>query len=165
MGYKQRIHLDRAYERKPSFDSETMTWSQPPKELDYDQYHEPIYKSMTYDPLVALAITRIAEKNLSSINFDSALDNIFNVGPNTKYPIRRDNIRVLEHHSYQRNLMERPIRIFFFPNMYSHGCHCIGYYTRKLPSQQLCSAVFTPCTDADIAATHLATGDLIEDGP
>ncbi|KAF2254117.1 hypothetical protein BU26DRAFT_589320 [Trematosphaeria pertusa] len=135
---------------KPADPPDTkIDYSKAPKGLPVASFSYPIYKGVTYNPVIPLAIIRVAEKNLPSINFISALNHLPNLAPTDPYPeLPTDDVDFLEddtHHT--RQLMDQPIRILFLPHYYNDGRHAIGFYTRKVPSRRLGSVLFTPCTD------------------
>jgi hypothetical protein len=118
-----------------------------------ERYHLPVYKAATYNPVVALAIVRVAEKNLPFVDFASALKNLPNLGPTEVYPAWRDDVDFFDEDvAYRRKPTDLRIRIAFLPDYYRDGRHAVGFYTRKARSGSLGAVVFAPCTVADLKA-------------
>ncbi|KAL5389020.1 hypothetical protein DPSP01_002723 [Paraphaeosphaeria sporulosa] len=72
----------------PEVRPQTLDLGPPDPKYDYGvlpthelRYAEAIYKAQTWNPLIPLAIIRIAEKNLAFLNFDSMLTYLPNVEP------------------------------------------------------------------------------------
>jgi hypothetical protein len=127
----------------------------------WENYALPIYKAKTYNPLLALAITRLAEKNLPFINWTSELAHLPNVGPQTlppefPPPEAGEPMPYLDAATTWTVLPgDQVITIVFLPEYYIDGRHALGFYTRKMPSRLLCSIICTPCTTAELRAAGL----------
>ncbi|KAF2680671.1 hypothetical protein K458DRAFT_311195 [Lentithecium fluviatile CBS 122367] len=145
-------------DRKPTFGPpvDGIDFSKPPRSVRRGKYDKPIYKGETYKPIIPLAIIGVAEKNLPFVDFNSALNHLPNLGPEEKYPLWRDDIDFIdEDMTYTRKAADNKICIVFLPDYYIDGRHCVGFYTRKLPSERLGTILFTPCTAADLKAAKL----------
>ncbi|KAL5390438.1 hypothetical protein PMIN02_007009 [Paraphaeosphaeria minitans] len=125
----------------------------------YDmQYAKSIYKAQTWNPLIALAIIRIAEKNLAFLDFDYTLAHLPNVGPRTfapEFPHVEDGQPMPFLDAATRWMTEegdQPITVVFLPEFYQDGRHALAFWTRKKSSGRLCSIVCTPCTTQELRA-------------
>ncbi|KAL1608082.1 hypothetical protein SLS60_003021 [Paraconiothyrium brasiliense] len=148
------------------------------------EYTQPIYKARTYNPLISLAIIRLAEKNLPFMDFSSNLTHLPNVGPQTLPPefppVEEEEMPFLDMATTWAVLPgDQDITILFLPNYHVDGRHAIGYYTRKVPSKRFCSMLFTPCTtselrlaglldfvpiDSDLGVSDIPNAEIGEDG-
>lgn len=136
-------------------------------EIDYTkhprqntEYAQPIYKSYTYNPLVALAVIRLAQKNLPFVDFSSDLHHLPNVGPGTfppQFPHMEDERMPFLDKTVMWRVLEnyQVIRVVFLPRYFTDGRHALAFYTRKEPSRRLCSLVCAPCTTAEIRLAGL----------
>jgi hypothetical protein len=96
--------------------------------------YNPVYEGRTYNPLIPLAIVRIAQKNMLSFNFDSALDHLPNVDPCDPFPDLPGDGVFLDTLEYKGKSGDNythdddfPIHISFIPSYYADGRHCIGF--------------------------------------
>ncbi|KAF2446502.1 hypothetical protein P171DRAFT_472004 [Karstenula rhodostoma CBS 690.94] len=125
-------------------------------------YAQPIYKATTWNPLIALAIIRLAEKNLAFMNFNSDLAHLPNVGPQTlppEFPPVDDGepMPYLDDATTWPQLPgDQQITVAFLPEYYLDGRHALAFWTRKVPSGRLCSIVCAPCTTPELRAAGLA---------
>ena len=150
--------LDTHADRKPTFGpgANGIDFSEAPDGKRWGEYTRPVYKGTTSNPLIPLAIIRVAEKNLPFLNFQSALAHLPNLDPAEKYPLWRDDIGFIENDTTrQRRATDVRIRVVFLPYYYTDGLHAMGFYTRKRPSKRLAAVLFTPCTVADLKAAKL----------
>lgn len=118
------------------------------------EYESDIYSATTYSAAVCLAIIRIAEKNLSSIDFSSAVTQLPNLAPTDALPaLPRGTFT--GNLPYTRRESSIPVKIAFLPEYYADYRHALGYYCHRPdlanPGRtQLTTIVFTPCTTADL---------------
>lgn len=131
--------------------------------INYDQFTaipvhrrdngNPIYHGGTYNPLIPLAIIRIAQKNIPFIDLRSALNHLPNIKPTDACPplhvsIHQGHPDFVDESPHKRRKTDSCIRITYIPSYYSDGRHCIGYYIDDDSSQG--QMLFTPCTRADL---------------
>jgi hypothetical protein len=150
--------LDTHANCKPTFGPEAagIDFSKAPRSKGSRVYSLPVYKGVTSDPMIPLAIIRVVEKNLLFISFDSALNNLPNVGFGQKYPLWCDDINFIEKDSAcMRQPTSDRICVVFLPDYYENSRHAIGFYTRKQPSKRFAAMLFTPCTIADLKDAKL----------
>jgi hypothetical protein len=126
----------------------TLDYSKPPTGHISEDLTHPIYKGQTKNPLVCLAIIRIAQTNLPSINFNSALDHIHNIRPTDPFPQLPKNGLFADGVKYIPRADDSSIKTIFIPEYYQDGRHALGFYVRILPG--VTSVLFTPCTDEDL---------------
>jgi hypothetical protein len=153
-------NLDTYMDQKPNLGprADGIDFSQPPPSKSMDEYQYPVYRGTTYNPMIALAIVHVAEKNLPFTTFHSALSHLPNVGPTEQNPLWRDDIDFIDKDIlHDRKRTDLKIRVVFLPDYYLDGRHAIGFYTRKTPSRRLGAILFTPCTAADLRAAKLWT--------
>jgi len=147
-------------DRKPTFGPGALDidFDNVPPRYPWRLYTHPVYKGTTSDPMIPLAIIRIAERNLPFINFDSALNNLPNLGAGEKYPVWRDDVDFIDKNTaHDRRSTHDRICVVFLPDYYIDGRHAVGFYTRKQPSKRFAAMLFTPCTVADLNAAKLWT--------
>jgi len=135
--------------------------SVPDPDIDYtkrpavrSKYINDIYSAATYSSAVCLAIIRIAEKNLPSIDFCSAINQLPNLAPTDVLPALPPGTFTgsIPHAQRQSNI---PVSIAFLPEYYTDYRHALGYYCHIAdpgsPGRtQLTAVVFTPCTTGDL---------------
>ncbi|KAI8941065.1 hypothetical protein NX059_002305 [Plenodomus lindquistii] len=120
----------------------------------HSSYKSAIYHATTPNTAVCLAIIRIAEKNLPSIDFTSALIHLPNLAPSDPLP-------ALPHGTFTGDIpfsaldTDVDITIAFLPEFYSDNRHALGFYV-LLPGiaeptrNRITSCVSTPCTTQDL---------------
>jgi hypothetical protein len=165
----------RIEDHKPVFGPPTpgIDYTIPP--VPRSPHDKPTYKGVTDDPTVALAIIRVAEKNLPFVNFDSALSNLPTITP--PVPPRRLPTETYPKNEYAavlgdpdvarlaRDPAAHHIHIALLPKRYKDGRHAIGFWTYKLPSMRYGAMVFTPCSARDLKAARLWQGPTGSRGP
>lgn len=140
--------------RDPKYDYSEL----PPHET---HYKKPMYKTRTRNPVFALAIIRLAEENLPFLSFESDLAHLPNVGPQNMPPtfpqvdIGEPMPFLNAATKHMRKDTDDLITIVFLPEYYQDGRHAVGFWTRKKPSNRLCSIVCTPCTTKELRALGL----------
>lgn len=157
-----------AGDQLPDTTPQSLDLGLPDPQYNYDElpahderYAQPIYKARTWNPLIALAIIRLAEKNLPFLNFNSDLAHLPNIGPQTlppEFPPVEDGAAMPfldEATTWMRELGDQPISVVFLPQYYLDGRHALAFSTRKAPSGRLCSIVCTPCTTRELRAAGL----------
>ncbi|KAH9873044.1 hypothetical protein J1614_005441 [Plenodomus biglobosus] len=117
-------------------------------------YSREIYHVTTFNTAVCLAIIRIAEKNLPFIDFISATKHLPNLAPSDPLPTLIVGTLAGDV-PFSHLPTDVTITIAFLPEFYSDRRHALGYYV-LLPSivdpskDRITTAVFTPCTTADL---------------
>ncbi|KAF1851246.1 uncharacterized protein K460DRAFT_362013 [Cucurbitaria berberidis CBS 394.84] len=128
-------------------------------------YPHPIYQATTSNPAIPLAILRIAQKNLSSISFDSAIAHLPNLAHADPLPKLTSNISP-EDIKYKNRDNAIRLNVAFLPEFYNDGRHALGYYTLSQASSSNSSpmnarrrmvgaCLFTPCTIRDLEVYNL----------
>ncbi|KAF1995119.1 hypothetical protein P154DRAFT_389090, partial [Amniculicola lignicola CBS 123094] len=125
-----------------------------PNPVELSKTGAPIYVTKTYNPLLALAITRIAEKNLPFVDFTSALNHLPNLEPSDPLPVlpvgQHDQI-FLGDIPYKRKATDQKIEIVFIPDYYEDERHCLGFHTQEIPNEFAAeSMLYTPCSQGDL---------------
>jgi hypothetical protein len=110
-------------------------------------YTNPIYTAKTTNPAVFLAITRIAQRNLTFLDLNSALNHIPNLSPTQPYPKLNTGVFIDEVPHQQRS-SDIDMTIAFLPKFYNDEAHAIGFYSSLSCSSSTC--LFTPCSTADL---------------
>jgi len=147
--FKSLPNFDRYRNECPATKREaTIDYSKPPTGHASEYLTHPIYKGQTKNPLVCLAIIRIAQTNLPSINFNSALDHIHNIRPTDPFPQLPKNGQFADDVKYIPRAGDSSIKTIFIPEYYLDGRHALGFYVRIQSS--IASVLFTPCTDEDL---------------
>ncbi|KAL1793682.1 hypothetical protein ACET3X_008664 [Alternaria dauci] len=133
-------------------------------------YEEPIYRGRTSNPAVFLAITRIAERNLPFINFDSALAHLPNRSVTAALPCLpfhhppgqrwkgKEKAVFTDDLPYQEKKDDRVMTVLFLPAFYEDDKHAVGYYdvapgrdgTQRLEAENVVQLLFTPCDTEDL---------------
>jgi hypothetical protein len=152
----------------PDIAPQTLDLGLPDRRYDYralpehwGDYAMPIYKARTYNPLLPLAIIRLAEQNLPFMDWSSELAHLPNVGPQTlppEFPPPAAGVPMPYLDAATTWTVfpgDQAITIIFLPEYYVDGRHALGFYTRKAPSGLLCSVVCAPCTTAELCAAGL----------
>lgn len=125
-----------------------------------EHYDQRIYSGRTHNPAVFLAILRIAEHNLPSVDQRSALNHLPNVRPTDPLP----NITVsapgnpaalpfIDLTPLPLRANDLGIQIAFLPTFYSDTRHCVGYFEVFLGPRgrkKIGNCLFTPCTEEDL---------------
>jgi hypothetical protein len=137
----------------------------PPEAMsDYD---ERIYKTATSNPVVFLAIIRLAQHNLPFLDFDGAISHLPNHPPADALPTLTPGTFAADL-PFLNKTTDTSMTILFLPSFYEDTRHALGFYTFAPPAhlssnpaktlfQSVQSVVFTPCTSRD-----LETYDLVE---
>ncbi|CAO2649248.1 Nn.00g066330.m01.CDS01 [Neocucurbitaria sp. VM-36] len=124
------------------------------------EYTHPIYRATTYNPAIFLSIIRIAQHNLPSINFNSALTHLPNLSPTNPLPNLTTAIAP-ENHTHAKRPNDIEMTILFLPHFYHDKRHALGYFCLSSDPgrKSLNTCLFTPCTLQDLEMYHLAEYD------
>ncbi|KAJ4379255.1 hypothetical protein N0V86_005300 [Didymella sp. IMI 355093] len=158
------IDTDAPHEIEPDLSSLAYTDypARPPLQNDYSQ---PIYYGTTRNPVVFLAILRIAQLNNPKMNFVSALNHIPNIGPTEQLPRLiplapgsltpapfLDTLDTSPAQASADNDETNEINVAFLPYLYGerHGIAFWEYAQDFKRGQILGSACVTPCSEEDL---------------
>jgi hypothetical protein len=145
---KSLPNFDRHRDEYPAIKREaTVDYSKPPLGQAAEHLTHPIFKGQTKNPLVCLAIIRVAQTNLPFINFSSALDHIHNIRPTDPFPQLPKN-GFADDVVYHPRAGDSSIKTIFIPEYYKDDRHALGFYVRIWPG--IASVLFTPCTTDDL---------------
>jgi hypothetical protein len=145
---KSLPNFDRYRDEYPAIKREaTIDYSKPPVGQAAEHLTHLIFKGQTKNPLVCLAIIRVAQTNLPFINFNSALDHIHNIRPTDPFPQLPRN-GFADDVTYHPRAGDSSIKIIFIPEYYKDDRHALGFYVRIRPG--ISSVLFTPCTYDDL---------------
>ncbi|KAH8727719.1 hypothetical protein GQ44DRAFT_724786 [Phaeosphaeriaceae sp. PMI808] len=137
--------------------------AQPPSPRN--DYGEMIYKARTCNPAVFLAVIRIAQKNLPSLDLSSAINHLPNIHsskPLPKLPPRG----FVNDTPHDRRRSDTEITIALLPYFYTDGRHALGFFDivphayRSLTN----TCVFTPCTTTDLQHFNMLDQFLMDNG-
>jgi hypothetical protein len=112
-------------------------------------YSLPVYQSHTTNPAVFLAIIRLAQRNIPSIDFTSALQHVPNM-PAKKtasqlvYPGFADDYFHLPHWTDVRYTLA------FLPHFYADERHAVGFYLPGRAHQPPDACFFAACSSEDL---------------
>ena len=133
----------------------------------YTDYEHQIYTCTTTNPAICLAIARIAQHNLPSINFQSAINHLPNLPPMGRLPKLQLGVLAEDISHDQGEDNEDVVTVLFLPRFHHDGRHALGYYTADPPtsnsaqdSWRACmkdvrQMLFTPCKLEDLEAYGL----------
>lgn len=138
----------------------------PPSSIDAYGYQ--IYTCATTNPAVLLAITRIGQRNLPFINFQSAINHLPNLSPSTPLPTLQHGVPTEDIPYLARPETDILAAILFLPLFYHDGRHALGYLTipppdntasdrRQIPARNAKQLLFTPCKLQDLEMYGLIT--------
>lgn len=146
---KSLPNFDRYRDECPAIKREATTdYSKPPSSHPAEHLTHPIYRGYTKNPLVCLAIIRVAQTNLPNINFDSALNHIHNIRPTDPFPQLPKDGQFTDDGAHIPRAGDAIIKTMFVPEYYQDGRHALGFYMRISPG--IASVLFTPCTNGDM---------------
>ncbi|KAF1915660.1 hypothetical protein BDU57DRAFT_452247 [Ampelomyces quisqualis] len=130
-------------------------------------YEYPVYMTSTTNPALFLAIIRIAQHNLPTIDFRAAIAHL----PN--HPLDKPLPHLVKGKSpssypHKKGSNDTPMKLAFLPHFYQDGRHALGYFFNTPPfdcadshnppdyRQQkrlwMQTCLFTPCTTEDLEA-------------
>lgn len=124
-------------------------------------YGHPIYMGSTHSPSVFLAILRIAQHNLPSVEFASAINHIPNMRPTDQLPLLYPAapgdfapVPFLDELRPARRIGDDNISVAFLPHFYDggerHGIAFFEYVADLKRGRVLGSACVTPCSEEDL---------------
>ncbi|KAF2796302.1 hypothetical protein K505DRAFT_323401 [Melanomma pulvis-pyrius CBS 109.77] len=123
-------------------------YTKPPKAHHAADITTAIYQGETCNPLVCLAIIRVAQANLPFINFSSALNHLTNLSPADPFPQLPKEPTFVDDIAHMPRAGDKIIKTLFIPGYYTDGRHALGYYVRL--TKYKTSILFTPCTEANL---------------
>ncbi|KAF9695193.1 hypothetical protein EKO04_007034 [Ascochyta lentis] len=149
---------DKTSPHLPPTSSTTPTLPSPPTTLP--TYKEPIYIGTSSNPALFLSILRIAQHNLPSLDFSSALNHL----PNTHtsdtlprlYPSAPGNLApppFLDASDTPARTNDANLHVAFLPSFYRDGRHCIGYFEMLASSRgakKVGACLFAPCLEEEL---------------